>query len=83
MARKPSAIDIKEVYEAIKAKERSLAGICFDLGLEFKSKKNEVVQQLTNLCEIGFLVTERETENNSFFGLLDSPINYRLYESLK
>lgn len=79
---KKSMENMKKIYNILLTsdKERSLAGICFDLGLNFRQKRNSVLKDIDNLCELGFLITERQTENNEFFGILHSPQNEFLYK---
>ena len=81
----PKALaEMKKVYKLIFNKqtfaERSLAGICYDLGYDYRKKKRNIIDCIDNLCELGFQITERDTENNEYFGILISDKNAILYD---
>lgn len=74
---------MKQILDMLKgSRERSLAGLCYDLGLEFRNGKNSVEGCIDNLCEIGFCVAERETENNNYYSLLESSSFDILYKQI-
>lgn len=83
---KKSLINMKKVYDVLDThnntfQEKSLAEICYLLDLDYKKKKNSIIKNIDSLCELGFKMTERETENNIYIGILPSDNNLTLYKT--
>lgn len=76
---------MKDIYKLLDGKgefkERSLAGLCFDLGIDYK-KRRKVVDCIDRLTTSGLQITERETSNNIYFGVLPSPLNNKAYKAI-
>lgn len=75
--------EMKKVYDFISDerdfKERSVAEICYVFNYDYRKKKQSILNCIDNLCEIGFQITERDGENNEYFGVLPSEKNRVLY----
>lgn len=70
----------KKIYAFLEVKERTHAELCWLLKLDYSTKGYKVMDAVDYMStELGFALTERETENNIWWGVLLTKVNEELY----